>query len=361
LVVAALVAAGSVGVAFGAHLRQGGSEAAPTALSQPTGVAPSSPQVLPTPSASSAGSSLSVEQIAAKVDPAIVDIYTTLTGGEAAGTGMILTSDGLVLTNNHVIADSTDIRVQVDGTGTIYKADVLGYDTTADVALLKLENASGLTVVPVGDPSALAVGDAVVALGNALGRGGTPAVASGAVTGLDQQITVSDETGQNTETLSGLIEVDANLLPGDSGGPLVNTAGQVVGMDTAASAASRRTSSGGYAIRIDTALAIVRQIQAGTASAQVHIGARALLGVEVQDGASGAVVATVQAGSPAESAGLSSGDTIVGVDSKPVSDGASLRSALDPYHPGDRVSISWVDAGGVSHHAAATLVTGPPA
>ncbi len=300
--------------------------------------------------------------IAAAVSPAVVDITSSIPGGEAAGTGMVLTADGLVLTNNHVIADGSNIRAQVGGVGRTYAVTVLGYDTTADVALLQLSGARGLKTVTVGDSSSVAVRDAVVALGNALGRGGPPAVTEGVVTALDQTITVSDETGENEETLSGLLEIDAGLQPGDSGGPLVDAQGRVIGMDTAGSASfRRRVATDGYAIAIDDAMAVARQIQDGRSSAQVHIGARALLGVEISPDAREAVVSSVPSGSPADHAGIAAGDTIVGVNSAQVTDGASLRSALDAFHPGDHVTIHWVDRSGASHSADVTLTTGPPA
>jgi S1-C subfamily serine protease len=362
VVVAAILAAGAIGIGIGSQLHDSSSSVAPTSLIKPAASAPSSSKSLPSPNGSAAGATLTLDQVVAKVDPAVVDINTTMTNGRAAGTGMVLTSDGVVLTNNHVIADATDIQVQINGTGTVYKADVLGYDVTDDVALIKLENASHLATVSIGDSSAVSVNDDVVALGNALGKGGTPAVATGVITALDQHITVSDETGGDTETLSGLIEINAGLQPGDSGGPLVNTSGQVIGMDTAASGSSRRSAAAdGYAIPIKSALGIAQQIQAGKSSAKVHIGDRALLGVEIRDGQTGATVVGVEDGSPAASAGLTEGDTIVGIDSTKVADSAGLQSALDTHKPGDHVQVSWVDADGASHHAQATLSSGPPA
>ena len=301
--------------------------------------------------------------IAGEVTPAVVDINTTLRNGAAAGTGMVLTSDGLVLTNNHVIADATDIRVQIAGTGPTYGAKVLGYDITDDVALLQLDGASGLTAIDVGDASTVAVGDTVVALGNALGRGGAPAVVEGQVTALHQTITAGDASGgAPTQTLSDLIEVNAPLLPGDSGGPLVNRDAKVIGMDTAASGSNRRRTSGdGFAIPIDKALSIAHQIEAGQSSDTVHIGDRALLGVQVQDGAGGATVAGVEAGSPAASVGLVAGDVIVSVGSTAIRQYADLPAALNGFHPGDRVDIGWIDTGGQHRTATVQLVAGPPA
>jgi S1-C subfamily serine protease len=303
---------------------------------------------------------LSAADIAAKVDPAVVNITTTLASGHAAGTGMVLTSAGLVLTNNHVIADATDIRVQINGSGPTYTASVLGYDITDDVALLQIDGASNLEAITVGDSSKVAVHDEVVALGNALGRGGTPAVAEGSITALDQTITAGDPGGP-AHTLSGLIEIDAPLVPGDSGGPLVNTSGEVIGMNVAASAQTRRQSAtDAFAIPIDTALVIAQQIQSGVSSAKVHIGERAILGVQVQQG-QGATIAAVQSGSPAEAAGLTAGDVIVSVDDATITSVSDLTTALDRRHPGDNVRIGWSDTSGQRHTATVKLVAGPPA
>jgi S1-C subfamily serine protease len=151
---------------------------------------------------------LDVSGVAARVDPAIVDINTTLPNGEAAGTGMVLTSSGEVLTNNHVIDGATDIRVQIGGHGVSYGATVLGYDAADDVALLQINGVSGLATITAGDAGGLAIGDPVLALGNALGRGGTPATAPGSIVALDQTITATDDDGSNPETLRGLIQVE---------------------------------------------------------------------------------------------------------------------------------------------------------
>ena len=316
-----------------------------------------------TPAAGGAAGALSADEIAAKVDPAIVDITTKLDGGAAAGTGMVLTSSGLVLTNNHVIADATEIRVQVNGSGPTYGATVLGYDVTEDVALLQVNGAPALTTIDVGNSSLVKVDDHVVALGNALGRGGTPAVAEGTVTALDRSIEAGDATGNGapTQTLSGLIEFNAQLLPGDSGGPLVNASGQVVGMDAAASQGTRRRAANdSFAIPINTALAIAHQIQSGQSTAKVHVGPRALLGVQVSQ-SDGASVAGVQSGSPADKAGITAGDTIVSVDSTTISSVSDLPAALDHHRPGDSVTIGWLDGNGQHHTASVQLIEGPPA
>lgn len=318
---------------------------------------------------SSGGANLDQAAIAGKVDPAIVDIVVRLAGGQgtAEGTGMVISGGGQVLTNNHVIDGASTITVQIGGQGSTYPASVVGYDVNDDIALLQIQNPpSNLTTVQIGDPSQLNVGDSVLALGNALGRGGTPTPAAGTVTALDQTITASDPSGQS-ETLSGLIETNANIQPGDSGGPLVDAQGRVIGMDTAASVAGGRFRFGGragegYAIPIDTAMQIVDQIRnGGGGNGNIQTGRRALLGVEIADSAQGASVQGVQPGSPAESAGIGQGDVITSVGGQQVTSSASLQAAILKHKPGDRVDVTWLDASGGSHHATVTLISGPPA
>jgi S1-C subfamily serine protease len=207
--------------------------------------------------------------VADQVDPAVVDVTTVLGGGDiAAGTGMILTPSGEVLTNNHVIQGGTSLTVRVGGTGPERTARVVGVDAAADVALLQIEGASGLPTVSIGDSSAVHVGDTVVAIGNALGRQGTPVATRGSITALDQSITALD-AGSGTEALAGLIQIDAPIQPGDSGGPLVDADGRVIGMDTAAAGGFHRRpgSTEGFAIPIGAAMSVVQRIRSGHAGA----------------------------------------------------------------------------------------------
>ena len=150
----------------------------------------------------------------------------------------MLTSTGEILTNNHVIDGATSISVTDVGNGKTYKATVVGYDKSHDIAVLQLQGASGLKTAKIGDSSKATVGESVVAIGNAGGTGGTPSAAGGSIVALNQQITASDELGGASEQLTGLIEVNADVQPGDSGGSLVDSAGQVIGIDTAASGAN---------------------------------------------------------------------------------------------------------------------------
>jgi S1-C subfamily serine protease len=326
---------------------------------------PANPGTSPSPSTPGSGSSLDAAAIAAKVDPAVVDVNTTLAyqNGSAAGTGMIISPSGEVLTNNHVIEGASKITVQIAGKGPSYPADILGFDKTDDVALLQMEGVSGLKTVELSDSSRVAVGDPVVAIGNALNLPGPPSVAPGSITAVNQAIQVGGSDG-TTENLSGLIQTDAQLQQGDSGGPLVNASAQVVGMDTAASVGRRFTSSAtGFAIPINRAKSLAEQMKAGQGSANVHIGPSAFLGVELQasNASSGAVLSGVAPNTPAEAAGMAGGDTIVTFDGKTVGASSDLTQLLSAHHPGDRVQVGWVDPSGQHHTATVRLASGPPA
>ncbi len=204
-----------------------------------------------------------------KVLPGVVSIVSRLASqnASAAGTGMVLKSSGEVLTNNHVIADAAAITVTVASTGRSYQASVVGTNTTDDVAVLRLQGASGLATVPIGDSAKAGVGDSVAAVGNA--DGGSPAVVSGRITALNQSITATDPGGGNAEELSGLIKTDVAIKPGFSGGPLVSAAGDVIGMDTAATAFNEYLPTGmraGYAIPISHAISIATALTSGTSA-----------------------------------------------------------------------------------------------
>ena len=233
---------------------------------------------------------------------------------EAAGTGVVLTSVGEVLTNNHVIDGATKITATDVAAGRSYAATVVGTDPTDDVAVLRLSGASGLATARLATDTKVAVGDAVTAVGNAAGKGGTPTAATGRVVGLGRDITASDENGTGAERLSGLIQVDAAVQPGDSGGPLY-AGGAVIGIDTAASTSGRgrvattaaTKGSTGFAIPIATATAIADRILGGEQSGTVHQGTPAFLGVRLPDGATDPTVAGVVRGSPAAAGGLRAG------------------------------------------------------
>lgn len=298
----------------------------------------------------------------------IVDINTTLDYGQgkAAGTGMVLTSNGEVLTNNHVVQDSTAISVTVVSTGKTYTAKVVGTDPSDDVAVIQLQDASGLATAKLGNSSAVAVGTAVTAVGNAGGTGGTPSSATGTVTALNQSITASDDNGSNAERLTGMIEVNANIQAGDSGGALYeNAGGTIIGMNTAASASGSRfgasASTTGFAIPIAKATNIAEQIENGTDNATIHQGYPAFLGVQLSSAsqAAGAAISGIVPGSGAANAGLAAGDLITSVDGTAVSDASALSQLLDSHNPGDKVKVGYADSAGASHSVTVTLGQGP--
>jgi S1-C subfamily serine protease len=317
------------------------------------------------------------QAIASKVVPAVVDIDTVIqTLGrpdQAAGTGMILTASGEALTNNHVIQGASSIKVTLPSDGSSYPAKVIGVDPSADIALLQIQGRTGLPTVTLADSSTLTTGQAVVAIGNALGQGGAPSVTEGTITGLDRSITASDGNG-SPEQLSGLIQSDASISPGDSGGPLVNTAGQVVGMITAGSTGrfSRSASTVGFAIPSNTAADVVNQIRSGRASSSIILGQPGYLGVQVtnldpatanQLGLSvsgGALVTGVAGGSPAAQAGIARGSVITAIDGGQVASARALGPAIQSHKPGQSIRVTWVDGAG-THNASVSLASGPAA
>ncbi len=340
----------------------------------------------PSSGSSSGGASSKADAAAAAtaklVDPGLVDINTSLSyqDSAAAGTGMVLTSNGLVLTNNHVIEGATSITARDVGNGKVYTATVVGYDVNRDVALLKLKDASGLKTVSTSATTVLTKGEAVVGIGNAGGSGGTPSVAAGTVTALDQSLTASDEqSATGSENLSGMIETNANIQPGDSGGPLVTTSGKVVGMDTAASEAgggfgfenftSNHTQA--YSIPINTALRIAKSIEAGDSSTAIHIGATAFMGVEIEPtssagqfnggapSATGVEIVGLISGTPAASTSLVSGDVITSINGQSVTTSLDVENILQALKPGDSVQIDYVTTSGTSATLSLQLASGP--
>jgi putative serine protease PepD len=288
-----------------------------------------------------------VRSILAKVEPAVVSISTVgfsrgffdVTPREGAGTGMILTADGDVLTNAHVVSAASRIQVKLDD-GRTFDAAVVGSDDSADIALLRLQGASGLPTVEVGRSADLQVGDQVVAIGNALALPGGPTVTTGIVSALDRTIGASPR-----QRLEHLIQTDAAINPGNSGGPLVNVNGQVVGMNTAV---IQRTGVAeaqniGFAIASDTFQPVVDDLRRGGGEA----GRRAFLGVTTAtlQGNAGAVVIDVDPGSPAAGAGLQPDDVIVRLGSDRIASSDDLLAGVRSHAPGDRVQVTWLRAG----------------
>lgn len=319
--------------------------------------------------------------IAAKVDPAVVDVNSTLqySNESAEGTGMVISADGLILTNNHVINQATSITATLVTSGKTYKADLVGYDATNDVALLRLEGASGLKTITIGDSDKVKLNDPVLAIGNAQGRGGLPATAQGVINAKNRTIQASDSGARSSETLHGMLQTDAPIQEGDSGGPLVNSAGAVIGMDTAANSAggfSQQQSTTGFAIPINTALSIARQISSGHASATVHIGAAGFMGINAANSAQGcqqsssgfggsggsvgtsspgAVICYVYPRTPADDAGLVGGDVITAVNGTTITSSDNLTTALANKHPGDKLTIKFIDQHGSPQSTTVTL------
>lgn len=358
-------------------------------------------------SGSGANARLNLRSVERKVKPGLVDIVSTLSYNNetAEGTGMILSSNGLVLTNNHVINQSTSITaMRVDG-GQSYPAKVLGYDSSADVALLQLEGASDLPTVSFGNSSQLSVGTPVLALGNAEGKGGATA-AEGIINALNRSINASDEGSGGTENLHGMLQTSAQIQQGDSGGALANNAGQVVGMITAANTSSGQPGGTvGFAIPINSARSIALQIANGSASSTVYIGTPGFLGIilpqssstnpqqqardeqgyleqsgqgpggdggsciqsDAQLGApstvapaqAGVVIIGVFCGSAVNAAGLVPGDVITSVNGAHVATADGLRAATAKYHPGHALRLGWTGMDGRKHFAAVTLGSGP--
>lgn len=301
----------------------------------------------------------------------VIDTNLAYQGGKAAGTGMVLTSSGEILTNNHVIRGATSIRVVVPGTGHRYVARVLGYDVSADVAVLQAAGATNLATIRTDSSAGLAVGQPVTAVGNAGGTGSLTST-TGTLTALDRSITVGDEAGGPSESLAGLVETNASLQPGDSGGPLLDSAGRAIGMDTAAAVPgfSLDMSAHGYAIPINKALRIAGEIHSGKASTAVHVGSTAFLGVDVITAlrsalgngapASGATIAAAAHGGPAAAAGLGAGDTITAVGGRRISNPDALTRLILSKKPGVRVFVKYTDQLGISHTASVRLGSGPP-
>ena len=355
---------------------------------------------------------LNQSRIESRVVPALVDITATLKyqSETAEGTGMILSSSGLVLTNNHVIDDSTSVTVTLVDTGRSYQARVIGYDSAHDVAMLQLEDASGLPTVSLGNSGQVDVGTAVLALGDAQGRGGvTPA--PGIIDALNRSINASDQGSGTTENLHGMEQTTAQIQEGDSGGALADNAGQVIGMITAANTSSTQPGGTiGFAIPINSALSIAEQIIRGDRTATNYIGVPGFLGVivpnsnsvnprqQVRDERSylehdntynpatpaggisacidldtqvttvptllapakgGVLIIDVLCNTAASRIGLRAGDIVTAVNGHAVTAPSTLGAYLSKFHPGNKVTLGWTDLGGLKHTAETTLSPGP--
>jgi serine protease Do len=307
-----------------------------------------------------------VNPLSPQVTAGVVQIDTAIDYQHATGTGtgIVLSPGGEVLTNNHVISGANRINATSVATGKSYPVEVIGYDRKHDIALVQLTGASDLPTANIGDSSQVAVGEPVTAIGNTNGPGAPLTSESGRVSGLNQTVDAEDDLTGSSETLTGLLGVAAGLRPGDSGGPLVNSAGQVVGLNTAAAVNYRvGTPAGhGFAIPINDALAIAAQIRSRNSSSTVHVGDTPMLGVGVSTAAQsgGVSVRDVLRGGPADKAGIVGGSVITAIDGTGIPSATTLTELLDGHHPGDSVTVTWVDRGGTQHQAPITLAVGPP-
>ena len=277
-----------------------------------------------------------------------------------AGTGIVIDPNGVVLTNNHVISGATEISAFDVGNGQTYGVDVVGYDRTQDIAVLQLRGAAGLPTAAIG--GGVSVGEPVVALGNAGGQGGTPSAVSGKVVALNQAVSATDTLTGAEERLGGLIQADTPIKPGDSGGPMVNNAGQVIGVNTAASDNYKMSGGQGFAIPIGRAMGVAGQIRAGAGSNTVHVGPTAFIGLGVTDNnGDGARVERVVATGPGAAAGIAPGDVITGVDNVPINGATAMTDVLVPHHPGDTIAVHLRAGAGGDRTVNIALAEGPPA
>ena len=343
---------------------------------------------------------LNDEAVYQAVEPGVVDVAADLRYLQetAKGTGFVIdAAAGLVLTNNHVIDGATSVTVTPVTSGRSYPARILGYDRADDLALLQVQGAPRLRAVTIGSSARAGVGMPVLAIGNEGGKGGSPTIAPGLISGLGRTIIASDQSSGLTETLYGMLQTSANIRPGDSGGPLAGADGRVIGINTAAGGS---TVYSGYAIPIDRAMPIARQIAAGHQGTRIQIGMPAFLGVLLPDSGNGnprrqasqelhqtgvvsgsgrgctsgdttatpasiapagtgALVDGVLCGTPADQAGLFAGDVIISVGGRAVTSPRSLTALAGRYRPGSRVALAWVAPGGSLHTAVVTLAAGP--
>ncbi|HEX5918296.1 MAG TPA: trypsin-like peptidase domain-containing protein [Nocardioides sp.] len=316
--------------------------------SSPSSQVSTSPVSSEAPAAAADGS---VESVAQKVLPSVVKIDVTTAQGQGSGSGIILTADGTILTNNHVVegAESGSITVSFDD-GTSAEAEVLGTDPLTDTAVIRAEGVSDLTPATIGKSANLGVGEGVVAIGSPFGLDAT--VTSGIVSALDRPVNVGSDDEGNSTTYPA-IQTDAAINPGNSGGPLVDMTGAVVGINSSIRTAASQSPYGqsgaggsiglGFAIPIDEVMPIVDQMAAGETPTHARLGIQ--VGDPQTGDAAGAVVREVTPGSTADEAGLGAGSVITRVDDQRITGADSLVATIRSYRPGDTVSVTWTDGG----------------
>jgi putative serine protease PepD len=299
----------------------------------------------------------SVARVAQRLADSVVTISAQVDGvmgeGDATGTGVVITSEGEILTNAHVVEGASEVRVRFANDTEPVDAEVLAFDTGNDLALLKV-NASGLVAATFAKPGSVRVGDQVVAIGYALALDGGPSVTTGIVSALKR--TIFTESG----ALNSLIQTDAAISSGNSGGPLVNMRGEVVGINTAVARGDSNSSANniGFAISVDETLTVLEQLRSQAAGEERTEG---FLGVSIDartDGGAGSIITTVQPDSPAQAAGILEGDVVLAVDGEPVNGQAGLVAAIRDRSPGDTIEIDLV-RDGERLTVSATLVARP--
>ncbi len=313
----------------------------------------------------------SVEQVAAKVMPSVVKLQITAGQGMAEGSGIVLSPDGLILTNNHVVAPAVQGGAGAqpaafdggDSPATVTFSDgrsvpftVVGTDPIGDLAVVRAQGVSGLTPITIGSSKDVKIGQEVVAIGSPLGLQGT--VTKGIVSALNRPVTAGDGEGSSPVVLDAL-QTDAAINPGNSGGPLVDMNGDLIGVNSAGASMGSGSSGGsiglGFAIPSDQAKRIADElISSGTAS---HGSLGVQLGTQGGDSgdADGAAIAQVAAGSPAAQAGLSSGAVITKIDGQVIDGPEALAAAVRSKAPGDQVSVTYRDDTGATQTAQVTL------
>jgi S1-C subfamily serine protease len=345
---------------------------------------------------------LSEAAIRARIEPSVVDVTATLTYDDetAAGTGFVIDSRaGLILTNNHVVRDSTSVAVTVTATGQTYPAVIVGVDVAADIAVLQIRPVAGLIGAPLGDSATVAAGAPVISFGNQAGAGGLPAVAPGVISGTGRTIQANDGAAGFSETLRDMLATTARIEPGDSGGPLASAAGTVIGVDTAAGTGGTDT---GYAIPINAALTAEREITSRQPGPGIRLGVDGFLGIVLGAGTArspvvqqeaeggirmnsaespscvsteeevaapatiapapaGALVIGVLCGTGAATTGIAAGDVITAADGRQVDSPDALTALVSGSRPGTVIAITWVSTTGAARTARIRLVTAPAA
>ncbi|CUR61090.1 Peptidase S1 and S6, chymotrypsin/Hap [metagenome] len=293
----------------------------------------------------------SVESVAQKVLPSVVKIDVTGSQGSASGSGIVLTADGTILTNNHVVetAEGGGSLTVSFADGSSADAEILGTDPLTDTAVIKAEDVSGLTPATIGKSANLGVGEGVVAIGSPFGLDAT--VTSGIVSALDRPVNVGSDDQGNSTTYPA-IQTDAAINPGNSGGPLVDMTGAVIGINSSIRTAASQSPYGsgeagsiglGFAIPIDEVMPIVDQMAKGETPTHARLGIQ--VGDPQTPEETGAVVREVTSGSTADKAGLAPGDLITEVDDQRISGADSLVATIRSYRPGDTVSVTWTSNG----------------